>query len=98
MIILEDAYGTPLAREDQFRKSVAVQVAPDSRANHPHVAQDFAVGFIEAEATSASPVDLRIHRLGILPGPNSATDEQIQIAIAIYVGHSQGTHARITPY
>src|SRR5258705_421941 len=65
MIVMENADGTPLTRQDQLGQAVAVQVTPDSTANQAHLFQSARVLLVKQPASAAMMVNSRRGRLGI---------------------------------
>src|SRR5437016_12449499 len=46
MIVVEDPDRAPFAGQDQFRESIAIQIAPDRTADHSNVLKQFGIGCI----------------------------------------------------
>ena len=68
MIVVEDADGTPLTGQQQFGKTIPIQIAPDGAADEAHFFEKGAVLLIELPACSAMTIDPRGGGLWISAG------------------------------
>src|SRR5437667_7899866 len=92
-IIREDPNRPPLARQNQFRKTIVIQIAENSAADEPDVGKNLAVSWVLDELPLVVAQKLRGGGGGITTGDHSSTDKDIQISITIHVGHCERTGA-----
>src|SRR5882672_6057109 len=95
MIVVENADGTPLTRQDQLGQAVAVQVTPDSTANQTHLFQSARVLLVKEPASAAMTVNSRRGGLGITACNYPATHEHPQSSGALDISQGQRPRTRI---
>src|SRR5436190_887661 len=95
MIVMENADGTPLTRQDQLGQTVAIQVTPDSAANQAHLLQSAGVLLVKQPASAVTTVNLRRGGLGITACNYPATHEHPQSADALDISQGQWSRTRI---
>src|SRR5712671_3193905 len=84
-LVFEDSYRPPFTSQNQFRKAVAVQVAPNRSTDQADLFQLSSVFGIELKLLAGAPIDPGRSRLRIPPRNHAPADKQVQISIAIDV-------------
>ena len=85
LVVLINANRPPLAGENQFRKSIAIQIAEDRAADESSFCERGGVGCVEFQDAAVIAKKLRARRLGIASGDQPPTGEHVEIAVAIHV-------------
>src|SRR6059036_3580371 len=88
-VVSEDFDRSPFAGEDQFRKTIAVEIAPHGSSDTADFFQEMAVGCIQLQLLSIVAKEAR--RSGLWPATrnDTATNEEIQLPITVHVRHGQ---------
>ena len=96
MIIVKNSDGPPFACQDEVRKTISIQVAPESAANHADFFQGFAVHLVEGEGAITRAINTRTCRFRIPARLYSSTDEQVQIAVSVQVAKRERACAGVS--
>ena len=87
VIIVEDSEWSPVTGEDQFRESVRVEVAENSRADQARLFKTVDLAVSRFEYAAVVPEEVRAGRFRITSGNGPPSDKQVEIAVAVDVGN-----------
>src|SRR4029453_8113624 len=79
-LVAEDADWPPFAGYDQFGRTIAVQIAPDSPVHRADALEGPRVRFVAPPASAVTAKQDRRRRLRVTARNAAAADEQVQIA------------------
>ncbi len=93
-IVFENANRPPFARQNQFRKTVSIQITPNRAGDKSNGLKDTIVGRVNRPASVLIPKNHRRRGLWITPGKAPAPDEQIEIAVPVDVAKRERSRRR----
>src|SRR5436190_22042798 len=93
MVVVEHKNWPPFTGQDQFWIAVAIQIAHYGSADQTHVFKHSRVVRIEHKPAGLAAVNTRGRWFRIPSGNHTATDEQVQLPVAIDVAENNGAGA-----
>src|SRR5947207_14440691 len=82
-LVAEDVQRSPFASQNQFGKTVSVQVAPDDAADQADLFQQTAV--LRIQLLPVAAIDSRGGGLRVTARNHATTDKQIEVAISVHI-------------
>src|SRR5438874_2554234 len=92
---MEDANGPPFTGQNQFGKTISIQITPNRAADQTNLFQPVTVLLIKLPRRGMVAINPRGSRLRIPSGDNPATGEQFQIAVTVDISQRKWADARI---
>ena len=89
----EDAYRSPVTRQNQIDISVSIHIAEDGAVDQPDALQPLCILFVQLKLTRLVPVNARRGRLGIASRQRASANKQIQPTVTVDITQRQGTTA-----
>ena len=98
VLVQEQLERSPLWRQDQIRPAIPVHIGENGRRNQPDAREQGAIGRVQDEPPTLVPEQPRRHCSRVGTRRHPAADEQVQVSVAVHVGHGERSHARDVTY
>src|SRR5262249_3932961 len=95
MIIAKDLQRSPVAAQDQFRKSISIQISKDRAPDKADALHGSAVLDIQFEFTVFLSIDARVGWFRVTGGDHTASHEQTQMTFSVKVSQSHWSSAPV---